>query len=267
MPLLAHFSDAHLVAPFSRGGWLLNPKQALACANWWSRRRWRQNPAALAAAVQEILRRRADLVIVTGDHAQMGRAADYAFFGEQLAPLRHAHVPTLLLAGNHDHYSTFARAHAFLARLRLEMSLHLAWDGFSPLRLPGLDVLPVGGACPTPAFQCWGALNAAELERLRGAWAALPPAPGQTRVACGHFPLLAPDGGPLSEKTGLRGAGEVLALLRQAGAQAYLCGHVHRAFSLSLPGGIAQHCAGSLTLGGRLQFFRCDGGAAPAPEP
>ncbi|MBP5233210.1 MAG: hypothetical protein J6333_07360, partial [Planctomycetes bacterium] len=78
---------------------------------------------------------------------------------------------------------------------------------------------------------------------------------------------LAPDGGPLSEKTGLRGAGEVLALLRQAGAQAYLCGHVHRAFSLSLPGGIAQHCAGSLTLGGRLQFFRCDGGAAPAPEP
>lgn len=265
MLTLAHFSDAHLVAPLSRRGWLLNGKQALALGNWWWRRRWRQRQDAVRDAVRAILDRRADLALVTGDHAQIGRAVDYEFFYEQIKPLRAAKIPVLLLRGNHDYYSSFARAYRFFDKMRAEASLSLRWDG-APLRLNDLDIIPVDGACATPAFQCWGSFPLEAQNRLRATLEKLPARAGQTRLACGHFPLRGPRGEPLPDKTGLRGAEAALALLQDAGTQAYLCGHIHRPFTVSLPGGIPQYCAGSLTIGGTLQFFRCGGGeVTPLP--
>ncbi|GHV19637.1 hypothetical protein AGMMS49959_05210 [Planctomycetales bacterium] len=259
MSRFAHLSDLHLVAPFAWREWRRHcdwrPRSALALANWFWRRRRQQHNENLAAALTAIIAARADFVVITGDLTQCGRAVDFAFFLDQMAPLRRAQIPTLLIAGNHDFYFHPAPAENFAA-LRRELSLDLRWDG-KPLRVGDVDLLPVDGARVVPLAQAWG--EAAALDELKTAWRALPPAPAQTRVAAGHFPLRDAANNFLPEATRLNGGDAVLDLLA-AEVAAYLCGHIHRPFTTVLPGGVRQHCAGSITLGGKMNLFSATGG-------
>lgn len=83
MPLIAQLSDPHLVAP----GKLLA--------------REIDTGAMFAAAIARIagLRPSPDLVVLSGDLVNRGRADEYARLRELLAPLA---IPWLLMPGNHD---------------------------------------------------------------------------------------------------------------------------------------------------------------------
>lgn len=256
--LFAHFSDTHLVAPFTHGGWRMNRKQWLALLNWWWRRCWHHRRDLLKKAVQQIITAQAEFVIITGDLTQIGRSSDYAFFYEMVRPLQDAKIPVLLMAGNHDWYADNEKMRTDFKQLRLELSLHLAWHG-EPLRFKQLDIFPVDGACVTPDFQAWGEISLAETMQLFTAWHKLTEHhPQQIRLACGHFPMRSHSGKILPPALVLRGSETIFQFLQDEKFSAYLCGHIHKSFHLTLNHRLTQFCAGSLTMGGALQFFTAD---------
>jgi 3',5'-cyclic-AMP phosphodiesterase len=78
--LIAQLSDTHILAP---GAEPPGPQRA----------------ANLAACVADIVRRRPDAVVYTGDTVQHGAPAEYAYLRTLLAPLE---VPLYLVPGNRD---------------------------------------------------------------------------------------------------------------------------------------------------------------------
>ncbi len=256
--LIAHFSDPHVLFLRHACRSLPSGKQLLGLFNWLLRRRRVHRRRRLRDAVEKLLQLRPDVVLVTGDLCQLAYPGDYEGFGRLLRPLTQAGIPVLLLRGNHDRYSRSERTRRAYLALRDGLGLGL-WreDGFA--EKDGVEFVPLDCAVPTPPFECWGELTAAEVERLRhSALVRGRQAPALARLAFGHFPLLDAGGRPLARKIGLKNAELALALLPELGVLGYFCGHLHLPFTVGLPGGIPQYCSGSLTASGLLRIMRLD---------
>ena len=101
--------------------------------------------AALAAAVAQLnaLDPQPDLVLLTGDVAEAGTAAEYAAARAILAPLR---APLRVIPGNHDEREAFRQAFHDHGYLPATGPLHYVEAAAGPVRVIALDVTLPGPA-------------------------------------------------------------------------------------------------------------------------
>lgn len=190
--------------------------------------------AMLRACVADLLRRDPlpDLVLLTGDLADDGRAQDYALLRQLLAPLP---MPLYLLAGNHDQRAALRSAFTgarFGYLGQCGEFLQYALD-LGPLRLLVLDTVVPG--------QCGGRLCARRL-----AWLAERLAQDARPVIIAmHHPPFA-SGIAHMDAVGLEGADALERLLRQhPQVERLLCGHLHRAIECRFATALASTCPSS----------------------
>lgn len=195
--------------------------------------------AALHRAVAHVARLvpAPDAVLLTGDLADAGQAADYATLAAALRALRQ---PVYAVAGNHD-LPAIAQA-GLGAAMPVAADApagctcyHVALGGLGGLRLVALDTVVAG--------QAHGRLDAAQL-----AWLARTlrdHAADPVLIAMHHPPLRT--GIDAMDRCGLReGTAELAALVQGHGrVQGILCGHVHRPIHGML-GGAPVHVAPSV---------------------
>jgi 3',5'-cyclic-AMP phosphodiesterase len=176
------------------------------------------------------LKQRPDVVVITGDLVDFGRAEEYAHLRDLLEPLR---MPVYLLPGNHDDRVVLRASfpeHAYLRQM----------DGFiqfvvdaGPLRLIGLDTVIPG--------QSGGELCA---ERLAWLDARLSEARQKPAVILMHHPPFRTGIGHM-DKIGFANPEELGAIVRRhPQVERILCGHVHRSIQVRFGGTIASTCPG-----------------------
>jgi 3',5'-cyclic-AMP phosphodiesterase len=172
--------------------------------------------AALAAAVAQVnaLDPPPDLVLLTGDVAEEGTAAEYAAARDLLAPLR---APLRVIPGNHDEREAFRQAFHDHPYLPATGPLHYVDAAAGPVRVIALDVTVPGrhhGEADAPALTWLEAALAAE--------------PGRPTVVMLHQPPIE-CGVPYLDLYRCHGAAALAALLaRHPAVERVLCGHVHR---------------------------------------
>ena len=222
---------------------------------------------AVPAAIAEIIARRADLVLSTGDMVAGQRtnprlgpeelSAMWAGFAETVSrPLAQAGIPLLTVPGNHDAsaYSGFEEERAAYAAALGPMQPDLPFldDADFPFRwavwmkevtLIGLD-LTIPGPLDKEQADWLSALLDRETE-------------GPV-IVLGHMPLYPVSKGRESQVIGDPG---FHAMLRAGGVRAYLSGH-HHAFAVMEEDGIAYVAQAALGAGPRVRL----GEAEPAPR-
>ncbi len=180
--------------------------------------------ALFAAALRhlEALDPQPDVVLLTGDVVDEGRADEYAVATALLARLR---PPLVALPGNHDAHEGFRRAFAHHPHLPGSGPLHVLRDDLGPVRIVGLDV-----TVPGEHHGLVDAEGAAWLDAVLAEDAARP------TLVMMHQPPFA-TGVPYLDAYACRGGDRLAAVLaRYPAVERVLCGHVHRFMTLRFAG-------------------------------
>jgi 3',5'-cyclic AMP phosphodiesterase CpdA len=212
-------------------------KRMLGWLSWRLRRSAIHRVEVLDALVEDLAISRPDQIAITGDLTNLSLESEFVAARSWLrrigAPDRVTLVP-----GNHDCYVHVPRRvgwDLWSEYLASDANAHesfgeagLASEGsirFPSLRLRGpLALVGLSSAVPTRPFLASGEVGAdqlAALERLLTALATT----GLYRVVLIHHP---PDPGATSARRGLRDAEALCRVLRRAGAELVLHGHLHR---------------------------------------
>jgi|WetSurMetagenome_2_1015567.scaffolds.fasta_scaffold01188_11 3',5'-cyclic-AMP phosphodiesterase len=186
--------------------------------------------AMLARCVAELgrLAPQPDLIVITGDLVDLGRAEEYAHLRSLLKPLG---SPLVVVPGNHDDRSALRAAFADHAYLPARGFLQFAIDAPYPVRIVGLDTLvPMQGG---------GELCAERLAWLDETLARQPQRP--TVVLMHHPPFVTGIGH--MDKLGLAGRDEFSRVVgRHPQVELVLCGHLHRSIQARVGGRAAMTC-------------------------
>ncbi|MBA2351525.1 MAG: phosphodiesterase [Burkholderiales bacterium] len=207
----------------------------------------------LERAVAQLLRCEPlpDIVLATGDLAETGRAGEYAYVRELLAPIT---LPLFVIPGNHDERGALRSAfrdHTYLPRAG--EFLQYAIDDF-PLRLIALDTVIAGAPGGELCEERLGWLDA----RLREM-------PDKPTVVFMHHPPF-PTGIRHMDRMSLANPDVFGAIIaRHPQIERVLCGHVHRSIQVRYKGTIASICPGTAH---QIKLdLRPDGPAAFTLEP
>ena len=182
----------------------------------------------LRTAVASVLRLRQQpqAVVITGDLAESGGAAEYAHLADLLAPLA---MPVYLLPGNHDDREQLRRSfphHHWLAGEGGFIQYAVQVGG---LRLVTLDTCEPG--------QPHGTLDAPRLQWLDRE---LQGCTEQRVVIAMHHPPFRTLIGHMDDAGLLQGAAELEAIVaRHPNVERVICGHLHRAIDVRFGGTIA----------------------------
>jgi 3',5'-cyclic AMP phosphodiesterase CpdA len=220
-------------------------KRLLGWLSWRVRRSKNHRGEVLDALVDDLAVTRPDQIAITGDLTNVSLEAEFAAAREWLrrigAPEQVTAVP-----GNHDAYVRVPRARSWdlwseylvsdrdgRVLLGANSTSDAAGLSFPSLRLRApLAIVGVCSALPTPPFFASGEVGADQLERLERALVEL--ADGDLfRVVLIHHP---PGPRATSARRGLRDARALCDVLRRAGAELVLHGHLHRTSVVSLEG-------------------------------
>jgi 3',5'-cyclic-AMP phosphodiesterase len=214
--LIAQISDPHVCAP----GLLY---KGVANSN-----------ALLLKAIDHLhqLDRRPDLVLVTGDLTDEGRASEYE---HALELFRHLNLPYYVIAGNHDHRERLRAIfteHHYLPRTG---HLHYCLNDL-PVRVVALDSCVAG--------EHHGALDHAALCWLDDTLKSDREKP--TLVLMHHPPVAT--GIPYLDQYGLRDADALREIIQAApNVEAILAGHVHRHITCRWAGTLVITCPSTAT--------------------
>ena len=168
-----------------------------------------------------------DLVLITGDLADIGTPEEYAWIRQLLAPLK---APMLVIPGNHDERDAMRIAFADGGYLPKTGFLNFAIER-EGLRLIGLDTLVPG--------QGSGAMCTERLAWLDTALSGTPEMP--TLLMMHHPPFLTGIGH--MDRIGLQGREEFANILtRHPQVISVLCGHLHRTIHTTVGGRPAMTC-------------------------
>lgn len=180
--------------------------------------------AMLQRCVAEVcgLNPQPDLVVMTGDLTDLGRAEEYAWLKTLLAPLRQ---PLIVVPGNHDEREGMRAAFAGDGYFPAQGFLHFAIDDRYPLRIIGLDtVVPNEGR---------GELCARRLAWLEETLARESEQP--TLLLMHHPPFLTGIGH--MDAIGLTGREAFERIVgRHPQIELILCGHLHRNIQTTVGG-------------------------------
>lgn len=168
-----------------------------------------------------------DLILLTGDLTDLGRAEEYAHLRQLLKPLRQK---IIVIPGNHDDREMLRAAWQDADYLPATGFLHFVLEDY-PLRLIGLDtVVPGEGG---------GALCDERLAWLTTVLAQRPAAP--TVIMMHHPPFIT--GIDHMDALGLSGREAFAEIMRgNPQVERVLCGHLHRAIHAQVGGRPALTC-------------------------
>lgn len=234
---LAHISDLHAtpVAP-GRIGPLLN-KRIFGWLSWRARRGRIHRTEVLDALLEDLAAAAPDQIAITGDLTNLSLEEEFA---AAVGWLRRFGDPqrVTLIPGNHDVYVSVPRARSWdlWAEYLASDSAGRALSAADPESEPGgiafpsvrirepLAIVGICSAVPTPPFFASGLVGARQLERVERVLTELA-ATDLCRVVLIHHP---PDARATSARRGLRDVEALRAVLRRAGAEIVLHGHLHR---------------------------------------
>jgi len=175
---------------------------------------------------------RPDIVVVSGDLVDFGRADEYAVLHPELARLR---MPCYLVPGNHDTRGPLLdafRDHAYLP-LSAEQPLDWVVDEH-PLRLIGLDSTIPGGH--------GGQLLDSQLQWLDEQLARRPDTPTLLIL---HHPPFVSGIGHMDREPFINAAALERVVARHPQVERLLCGHLHRPMQRRFGGSLSCVCPGT----------------------
>lgn len=238
---IAHISDLHVARQPKRDEF--NLKRALGYVNYRLFRSRRYQEQVAKNAIETLMQRPPDLVILTGDITQHGLDHEFDAAEALLSPITKQDIPIIAVAGNHDIYGQDDPTRLTHLLASLARPLHPDRQGI--YRLPGVEILPLSQGIPTPLFFSHGRQNSGELRRAREPWST--PPDNVMRLVCGHYPVIDPHGGRLLYFRGLRRAEKLIEFCRDHQVAGYFCGHNHKRFAAPMPGGCMQYAAPALS--------------------
>ncbi len=228
MVRIVHLSDPHLGKPVFH--WRnLTPRRVLGMVNFLVRRKYLFLPANLSSAVQEVVRLRPDVVVVSGDFSTVGLAGEFDLALEILRPAFEVAAKVLLVPGNHDRYGSDG-----------EDSFRQVFSRWLPARFPqfveidGIPVVVLDAAYPYRLIPGECRCPDEQLDGLDG----LILQPGlRTRpwVLVSHYPVCGEDGRPDYIGHRLSNASELACRLRAHPPALYLHGHIHKPWMVRTP--------------------------------
>lgn len=175
---------------------------------------------------------RPDLVVLTGDLVEEGRADEYSTVLEILEELT---IPYLVLPGNHDDRENFRAAFPSHTYLPIRGPLHYCIDDH-PVRIVALD------SCPPGSHH--GHIDSSGLNWLRSTLRTDTRKP--TIVLMHHPPFVS--GIPYLDQYRYIEAGPLESVLREfSNVEAVLCGHVHRPMVRRWAGTVVFTCPSTTT--------------------
>jgi len=219
---IAHISDPHLAPLPPCPPRALMSKRFTGWLNWKLRRHRLHRRACLDAVVADLQAQEPDLILCTGDLANLSLPEEYEAARRWLAGLG---TPdrVLLVPGNHDAYvpGAFEAGCARWAPWMGGIDRPAAFPYL--LRRPGLAILGLSTAEPSPPGFATGRIGA---DQLRRAELLLERArrEGRYRIVLLHHPPLAGS----EPRKRLIDREAFLGLLMSCGAELVLCGHEHR---------------------------------------
>jgi 3',5'-cyclic AMP phosphodiesterase CpdA len=246
---IAHFSDIHVALPPTLS--TLDINRFFSWGRWVVRRRSHHSLERLERAIDITLESKPDLAICTGDLSHMGQPHELEAVSEMLNRLTENGIPLLLTGGNHDYYNPSAKDE--FSRLQEKHGLGIKIDNEGIVRLNGVTVLMLYQSIYNPFYMARGKLDGQTINRLEKRLHSgdLP----AIHLAAGHFPINDADGRAISIRKRLEGDDRLKQFLTDNYIPAYLCGHCHKPFTISLSNGCTQYCSGSITNAGVLRFF------------
>lgn len=256
---LAHLSDIHVTS--RRLSWRREDWMNKRLAAWMNLRllgrgfRFRNAEQVLAGLRQDLLARRPDHVLFSGDASAMGFEEEIVRAAE-LLPL--TELSGLAVPGNHDYCTrTAMRSGVFercFARWQVGERVGAALYPFAQ-RVGTLWLVAVNSATANRwAWDARGEVGADQLERLDQLLGRLDPGP---RILVTHYPVALANGQPERAVRGLRDLTQLLAIAARGGVGLWLHGHRHDLYYLPrselVPFPVL--CAGSTTQTGRWSYF------------
>ncbi|WP_231422978.1 phosphodiesterase [Pseudomonas sp. Leaf59] len=175
---------------------------------------------------------RPDIVVISGDLVDFGRADEYAVLHPELARL---HMPCYLVPGNHDTRGPLLDAFADHAYLPRSAQAPLDWVvDDHPLRLIGLDSTIPGSH--------GGQLLDSQLQWLDAQLALRPDAP--TLLILHHPPFISGIG-HMDREPFINAAALEQVIARHPQVERLLCGHLHRPMQRRFGGSLSCVCPGT----------------------
>lgn len=239
--VLAHFSDPHLARTAGLRLRDLSGKRLIGWLRWQTKRRFRQDERLLTTLGRDLQQTAPDHIALTGDLCQLSLAAEFAAARDWLLGLGSPSRCSLVL-GNHDQYVATDPLQSWamlLPWLQVDTrnsakEIPSRLDSLFPLvqQRGRIVLISLNSARPTSLHRASGIIGTAQLERLQQILHALQ-GQGLFRILLLHHP---PVQGLLSRRRGLSDGAELRAILRHYGAELILCGHIHHAYTSTLPG-------------------------------
>jgi len=175
---------------------------------------------------------RPDIVVISGDLVDFGRADEYAVLHPELARL---HMPYYLVPGNHDSRGPLLEAFREHAYLPLAAEGPLDWVvDEHPLRLIGLDSTLPGSH--------GGQLHDSQLQWLDAQLSLRPEAP--TLLILHHPPFISGIG-HMDREPFINAAALEQVVARHPQVERLLCGHLHRPMQRRFGGSLSCVCPGT----------------------
>jgi len=175
---------------------------------------------------------RPDIVVISGDLVDFGRADEYAVLHPELARL---HMPYYLVPGNHDSRGPLLEAFRDHAYLPLSAEGPLDWVvDEHPLRLIGLDSTLPGSH--------GGQLHDSQLQWLDAQLSLRPEAP--TLLILHHPPFISGIG-HMDREPFINAAALEQVVARHPQVERLLCGHLHRPMQRRFGGSLSCVCPGT----------------------
>jgi DNA repair exonuclease SbcCD nuclease subunit len=251
---IAHFSDVHMaMAP----NWsTINVNRFFSWGRWVATRRRHHSIERLDRVIQMVIEANPHLVICTGDLSHTGLPYELAAVSEKFDLLTQKKIPMLLTGGNHDYYNRSACDE--IARLQEKHGLDLKIDNDGICQRGDVKILCLDQAIYNPFYMARGTLIQETLGSIENRLQA--GQLSQINLAVGHYPVCDASGRPISIRKRLGGDQRLKQFLQAQQIPAYLCGHLHKPFSIALADGCVQYCAGSITNAGVLRMLQYQDG-------
>jgi 3',5'-cyclic AMP phosphodiesterase CpdA len=254
---ILHFSDIHTGGRLSSIKSLFD-KRVIGTINYKLRRKhhvkWNRLENALAVVEKE----KPDVVINTGDLTSVSEPAEFDEAMERLQRLTDNSSFTFLnVPGNHDYYVNRPEILAYRNKTynSLNRGLYPIEEFPQKVETENIIFIMVDESRPNGGTNSSGHFKEKDLEKI-SIW--IDSAMSKKVILVGHYPLRNRLGQTLAARRALENGELLYEMLEKGKISVTLCGHIHAPFSRREKSGSLEVCAGSLTIGGRMNKLEYD---------
>ncbi|MCM8529959.1 MAG: metallophosphoesterase [Lentisphaeraceae bacterium] len=248
---ILHFSDIHTGGHFNSLKSLFD-KRIIGTINYRLRRKKHVHWDRLDRAIEIIKNEKPDVVINTGDITSVSESSEFLEAKNRLEPLvKEDSFLFLNVPGNHDyyidsqlHFADRNTTYSYLNRAAFELEE-------LPLKIEtkAATFILVDESRPNKGSQSSGHITNEAIKKIEK-WTSIKQE--KPYILVGHYPLKDKLGNPLAQRRHLENSEPLLSLLENGKINVTLCGHIHAPFIRKENSGALEVCAGSLTIGGKL---------------